>query len=159
MIRGLALGLLPGLLTASSAAYAETSVVTDLCFDALVSARVVRQVPSVIPELDGKDAIIMSWPYFIDLNIVRVHEGKAPKGPSTMLSIQHTFWRKGLGVRKWRLRRNTVGGFNILPEEADHQFVRCPQDGPAADPYIIPGKGRTFQDLIREGIERHGQRP
>ena len=159
MTLSIALGLLSGLMTASSAAPAESPQGAEQCFDALVSARIVRQVPSVVPEPDSTDMIIMAWPYFIDLNVVRVLEGNAPTGRSTMLSVQHTFWRQGLGVRKWWLRRNTLGGFNILSEHDDQQFARCAEDSPAADPYIIPGKGRTFQDLIAEGIERHGQRP
>jgi len=103
--------------------------------------------------------IIMSWPYFIDLDIVRVLRGTAPAGRSTMLSVQHTYWRKDLGVRKWWLRRNSIGGFNILLEENNETLVRCAPTMPAADPYIRPGEGRTLEDMMREGREANGQRP
>lgn len=152
------LTMLSGLFALPDATHAESSDATKVCFDALVSARVVRQVPSVVPEPDD-DVIIMAWPYFIDLDVVRVREGSAPIGRSTMLSIQHTYWRRGLGVRKWWLRRNTLGGFNVLREENTDRLERCAQGSPAVDPYISPGEGRTLQDLIREGKERHGERP
>lgn len=159
MTLGISLGLLAGMFALSNAAHAQGSGSTEVCFDALVSAHIVRQVPSAVPHLDGDDVIIMSWPYFIDLNIVRVLEGEAPIGRSTMLSVQHTYWRKGLGTRKWWLRRNQLGGFNILRKEDNDQLVRCAQGSPAVDPHISPGEGRTLEDLIREGKKRYGQRP
>jgi len=156
---GSLLGIALALLTTAGRAQADSSGAAEPCFDTLVSARVVRQIPSVVPEPAANDMIIMSWPYFIDLDIVRVLHGTAPLGRSTMLSVQHTYWRKGLGVRKWWLRRNSLGGFNILLEKNNETLARCAATAPPADPYISPGEGRTLEDMMREGREANGQRP
>lgn len=159
MKSGILLAMLSGMFAIPNAIQAHTSGAAEVCFDAVVSARIVRQVPSVVPEPGEGDYIIMSWPYFIDLDVLRVLEGDAPIGRSTMLSVQHTYWRRGLGTRKWWLRRNKLGGFNILRNDDNQRFVRCDHGGPAAEPYVSPGEGRTLEDLIREGKERYGQRP
>ncbi len=156
---GCSLGTALALSSLAGAAQTERLASDEQCFDALVSARVVRQVPSVVPETVGSEMAISSWPFFIDLDVVRVLEGEAPVGRSTMLSVQHNYWRKGLGVRKWWLRRNTLGGFNILLEENTEALALCPENSGAAVPYISPGEGRTLQDVLRDGKDRYGERP
>jgi hypothetical protein len=128
------------------------------CFDALVLAKVVGQVPSDFPNPDD-GYIIMSWPYFIDLKIERVVEGKIVDKEITALSVQHTYWRNDLGTRKWWLRRNTEDGYNILKVEDGDKPTRCPS-GIAPDPaYLTPGPGQTLDDMRRAGEQRYGSRP
>jgi hypothetical protein len=74
------------------------------CFDASILAEITAQVPSDFPNT-GDGYILMSWPYFIDLEVKRVLEGHLPEKEITALSVQHTYWRTDLGVKKWWVRR------------------------------------------------------
>jgi hypothetical protein len=122
------------------------------CFDALVIAHVVGQTPSVIPECD--DCIVMRWPWFLDLKVQRVIEGHAAKGRVTVLSVQHSGYRSQ--TRRWWLRRNSIGGFNLLGEASARNLMQCPAGSPPAVAYITPGAGKTLADLRREGAKAHG---
>ena len=128
------------------------------CFDALVVAKVVGQVPSDFPDSDD-DYIVMSWPYFIDLEIVRVLEGSIEARKITALSVQHTYWRSDLGARRWWLRRNTAGGYNILRIEDGAVPPRCPQGAAPARAYLEPAPGQTLDEMRKAGERRYGSRP
>ena len=119
------------------------------CYDALISARIIRQVPSVSPDC-GEDCIIMSWPWFVDLKVDRVLEGNVKRGRLSVLTIQHGSYRTDLGARKWWLRRNSEGQFNVLRLDEDARPSRCPADAPPAIAYIQPGNGKTLNMLRRE---------
>src|SRR5256885_16317405 len=97
----------------SSSTRAEEDSADHGCFDALVSARIVRQTPTVIGEC-GDTCIIMEWPWIVDLDIRRVLEGNVPSGRITVLTMQHTYFRRGLGTSRWGLRRNSLGNFNVI---------------------------------------------
>lgn len=103
--------------------------------------------------------MIMSWPYFIDLEVKRVLKGQVPEKKITALSVQHTYWRTDLGKKKWWLRRNTEGDYNILRVERDREPPQCRPNTPPARAYLQPGDGKTLDDLRREGELRYGSRP
>lgn len=124
------------------------------CYDALVSARIVRQTPSTIGDC-GPDCIIMVWPWFMQLNVKKVIEGDAPKGRMLALTMQHTYYRKNLGTVRWWLRRNSLGSFNILRFAEDNDTNRCPTGTLPAKPYIQPSDGKMLEDLLHES-ERDG---
>ena len=136
------------------AAASEAEAEPD-CFDAAVSASIVRQVPTLHPDC-GKDCIIMSWPWFVELDVERVEEGEAPTGRLTVLTVQHTYYVRDLGVRHWWLRRNAHGGFNMLRLGARPRPSRCAKGTPPARPFIRPGPGRTLRELMREGEAVYG---
>lgn len=140
------------LLTASPAFASEAE-----CFDAEVSASISRQTPTVMPDCD--DCIIMSWPWIIELQVERVHAGRLEEGPTTVLTVQHTYYRRDLGARRWWLRRNTLGAYNALRPHEGETPQRCSADRPAARPYIQPADGKTLEDLRREGEEHYGPGP
>lgn len=155
MRRLIQFGMIAVAASASSIASAEDTVA---CFDALVSAKIVRQIPSVFPDC-GDDCIIISWPWFMEIHVKRVIEGQAPTGRQLILTVQHTSFRKNLGTRKWWLRRNSLGGFNLLRLGDNEKLPRCTTDSIAADPYIRPPSGKTLDDLLREGEEVYRHDP
>lgn len=157
MIRKAALGSLGlfSVLTATAGWCAPNAVAQDAeCYDAEVSARIVSQTPTVIPDCD--DCIIMRWPWIVDLDVRRVHSGEVRRGRLTVLTVQHTDFRPDLGVVRWKLRRNTQGGFNVMwfGEDPGRQ---CSRDEPPASPYITPPNGQNLEDLRREGREHYSR--
>lgn len=126
------------------------------CFDAEVSATITRETPTVARGC-GDDCIIMSWPWIVELQVRRVFNGELKRGPLTVLTVQHTDHRRGLGERRWKLRRNTLGTFNVLQSE-DGTFRRCPAYAQPASPFIQPADGQTLDDLRREGEAYYGRR-
>jgi len=127
------------------------------CFDAEVSARISRQTPTIMP--DCGDCIVMRWPWIVELQIEDVHSGRLERGPATVLTLQHTYYRSDLGARRWWLRRNTLGAYNILQPDEGETLKKCAADSPAARPYIQPSDGKTLEDLRREGEEHYGPGP
>lgn len=135
-----------------------TLVATDVeCYDAEVSARIVAQIPSIPPEFDD-GSIVMRWPWFIDLDVRKVRDGEAPTGTVSTLAVQHTYWRTDLGVRRWHLRRNSQGGFNLLGPAKSGERRRCAADTPPARPYLGTDNATMLEALRREGEERYGRR-
>lgn len=124
------------------------------CYDAEVSARIVSQIPTVFPDC-GADCIIISWPWFVDLDVRRVHSGDAHRGRLAALAVLHTYYRSDLGSRRWKLRRNDLGGFNLL--RGAENLTRCADDQPPATAYIKPPDGQTLEDLRRAGREHYGR--
>lgn len=123
------------------------------CYDTEVSARIVAQVPTPFP--DSEDGwIVISWPWIVDLDVSRVHFGDARRGRLTVVAILHTSYRRDLGSRRWKLRRNDSGGFNLL--RGGEALRRCAPDQPAARAYITPVEGQTLEDLRHAGHERYG---
>lgn len=131
---------------------------TEECFDVLVLAKVVGQVPSDYAQSDD-GYIVMSWPYFIDLNIDRVIEGQIEARKITALSVRHTYWRSDLGARRWWLRRNTASGYNILRIEDGAKPPQCPQGAAPDRAYLEPAPGQTLDEMRKAGEQRYGSRP
>jgi hypothetical protein len=127
------------------------------CYDALVSAKIVRQIPNVIPDC-GPDCFVMRWPWFDDLAIEHVLKGSAPTGRVTVLVMQHTYLISS-HVSRWPLRRNELGGYNVVEGADLKRIAVCPPNTPPARPYIRPTNGQTLSDLIEEGKQRYGDWP
>lgn len=138
-------------------ACAETQEIPD-CYDAVVFARIMRQTPSVLPDRnDGY--IVLVWPWFLKLEVRRAVSGDIPSAPLVVQSMQHTSFRNNLGPRRWWLRRNSLGGFNLLRFAASEGLSKCSADGPLAEPYIRPGPGQTIDSLIEDGERAYRSRP
>jgi hypothetical protein len=136
-------------LAATSAWSATSAIAQDAeCYDAEVSARIVSQTPTVMGQCD--DCIIISWPWIVDLDVRRIHSGDVQRGRLTVLTVQHTDFRRDLGARRWKLRRNNQGGFNLL-RDAESITARCANDAAPVLAYITPPDGQTLEDLRREG--------
>lgn len=141
-------------LAAASAWSATSAIAQDAeCYDAEVSARIVSQIPTVLPDC-GDDCIVIRWPWILDLDVRRVHSGDARRGRLTALAVLHTGYRHDLGSRRWKLRRNDLGGFNLL-RGAENLTARCADDEPPAPAYITPPEGQTLEDLRRDGRARY----
>lgn len=121
----------------------------DECYDAIVLARIVRQTPSTYGDC-GPDCIIMSWPWFMQLDVKKVIEGEVRKGRMLALTVQHTYYRRDLGAIRWWLRRNSLGGFNVLRTSEEEGLKRCALSTPPQTPYIQPANGQTLEDLLNE---------
>jgi hypothetical protein len=120
------------------------------CYDAVVTARIVKQIPSVAPEC-GEDCIITVWPWFLDLEVRRSLIGDVPRGRLQVMGMLHTSYRRDLGHRRWWLRRNGLGGYNLLRFGAEGSPALCAKDSGPAKAYIMPGAGKTLDDLRTEG--------
>lgn len=141
----------------STPASADTAAEPD-CFDALIYASIVHQTPTVMPDC-GDDCIIMSWPWVLELDVERVSKGNIALGPLTVLTVQHTDYRTDLGARRWWLRRNSLGLFNVLRLSEKTEIPHCAKDAQPARPYIKPADGKTLRDLVKEGEEYYGRHP
>lgn len=133
----------------SALANAPSEDVPD-CYDAVVEARIVRQIPSAVPEC-GEDCIIMVWPWFLDLEVRRSLIGDVPKGRLQAMAMLHTSYRRDLGHRRWWLRRNGLGGYNLLRSGEEDRPTLCAKDSRPANAYIMPGAGKTLDDLRADG--------
>lgn len=151
MIRAVHLtaAILVGLAT-PSAGLAE-----PVCYDAKVRAEPADQVPSEIGDC-GSDCIIMSWSWFVDLQVERVIDGVLPSNLVRVLTVQHTY--RVLRRGTWLLRKNTAGGYNVVVPEDGAALVRCSEGATSVEPYIRPGDGHTLDDLRDAGIRRYGHR-
>jgi hypothetical protein len=126
------------------------------CFDAQIYASIVQQTPTDIPDC-GPDCIVMRWPWILELDVKRVLKGSVGSNPLIVLTMQHTYYRSDLGARRWWLRRNSLGAFNVLTGDNAARLARCPRGTKPAKPYIHPPKGKTLGDLAREGEARYGK--
>lgn len=144
-----------GLGGSPSAAAAPASDGRD-CFDAAVRATIVRQTPTPFPEFDD-GSIVMRWPWVLELNVERSGRGRVPGGRLTVLTMQHAHYRTHLGARRWLLRRNELGIFNVVEKPKGARLPRCPRGTPPDAPYIRPADGKTLDEIHGEGeaeIER-----
>lgn len=149
--RRLGFGMI-ALLGAAVAPIAATAQEPD-CFDAVISAKVVRQIPTPIPDC-GDDCIVMQWPWIIDLDARRVHQGDLKRGPVAVLAVQHNRYQEGATVRLW-LRRNSLGVFNAYRSETGKAMRRCRAGAPPADAFVT---GVTLDELRRQGEAWYGKR-
>jgi len=127
------------------------------CFDLEVTARIVDQVPTVMPEFED-GSIVMRWPWFMDLDVRSGKPGALAKGKLTVLTLQHTYWTTKR-YKRWLLRRNDLGTFNLVGSGKEATLSRCPANTPPASAYIRPTEGGSLENLRREGEERFGRRP
>lgn len=144
------------LLTSPSfAAIAADNRSRDNCYDVVVLARPIEQIPSVAPQCG--DCIIMRWPWFVDLQIKRVLAGTVDAKLLRVLTVQHTWLVRR--DAKWLLRRNSLGGFNSVGRPENEPPLLCPAGAVPAAPYIQPGPGETLENLRKNGELRYGRAP
>ncbi|MAL08677.1 MAG: hypothetical protein CMF74_03305 [Maricaulis sp.] len=142
------------LVTSIACSFAPNAVAQEeACYDAEISASITGQTPTVMRDCD--DCIIMRWPWFVALEVARTHFGDVARGPLTVLSVQHSGLRTDRGIVRWKLRNNTLGGFNVVGAFGSGPETRCPTGTPPARPFIDPGTQRTLDDIRREGEERY----
>ncbi|NOW45414.1 hypothetical protein FHW96_001569 [Novosphingobium sp. SG751A] len=147
--------LLSLLLAASVAGDTSEEATPSPCYDVAVRAKLIDQIPSIMPECD--DCLIMSWPWFVDLKVARVLEGHLDDKVVTALVVQHTYHVSRYGV--WKLRHNAVGGYNVVQGfDSDKPPARCAAGTPPAKPYIR-SKDKSLDDLRNEGIKQYGHYP
>ena len=126
------------------------------CYDAEVSASIISQTPTVMPNC-GEDCIIMRWPWILEIDVQDIHFGEVPTGPLMVLSVQHTDIRGDLGVLRWKLRHNAQGGLNAVGILGGGPQRHCSVDEEPARAFITPPTGDSLDDLLREGRQRYGR--
>ena len=137
-------------LVLSCAAIGTAAHASDLeCYDAKVRARVIAQVPTVYPRSDDPNVIIMSWPWFVDLDVKRVIGGTIDGKTVMTLAVMHVGYVKK--TLTWLLRKNAAGFYNVVRADDPKALKRCPAGVSEARPYITPAAGKTYADLRREG--------
>ena len=143
------------LVATGASAQARNPSTSPDCFDALISARIVKQTPTIIPGC-GQDCIVMEWPWIVEFEVHRVVRGVAPMGRLKVLTMQHTYRRADTDARLWWLRRNAQGGFNALWLGPHPDLPLCRSDAPPAKPYIRPAARQTLDDLEIAGENYYG---
>ncbi|MEQ1725666.1 MAG: hypothetical protein ABL882_07055 [Sphingopyxis sp.] len=134
----------------------ERDAISDFpCYDILVEAHIIAQVPSPLPDIDD-GSIIMSWPWFIDLNIDRVLEGSVQRGRISVLTLQHAYFRPDLGSRRWEMQRNDMNGFNARMADPVQDMPRCEEGIIPAPAYIRNEEGLGLEEIRREGERQYG---
>jgi hypothetical protein len=146
--------LMLAFLAAAAGSHAGAQTGTE-CFDAEVSATMLRQTPTAFPQCE--DCIIMRWPWIVDLNVLRVHRGSAPLGRLMVLTVQHAEYRTDTGAARLFLRRNELGTYNAV-HPREERLSRCSAGSPPANSFISPAAGQTLADLRRESERSWGAR-
>ena len=149
------LGLLSFALLLGGCATTADSAGAEQCYDLKVRAKPVAQVPTVYPKSDDPNVIVMSWPWFVDLEISRVLDGEFEASTLTALAVLHTYYISD--SRTWYLRENTAGTYNILRPSDPSKVGRCGVRTYPTEPYIRPGEGQSYEDLRREGEDRYNR--
>lgn len=120
------------------------------CYDAKIKAKPTAQIPIVYAN-DDPDTIVISWPWFVDLKVLKVLEGNIQEYKVATLAVLHTNYISK--ARIWLLRRNTAGFYNIIRAEPT-SVPRCGRDSPPAQPYLRLADGETYENYRREGEEQ-----
>lgn len=117
------------------------------CYDLKIRAKPVAQIPTEIVAEPGY--IVMSWPWFVDLDVKRVLDGEFKEKKLTALAVLHTSYVPK--TRVFLLRRNTLGGFNMLRPEKPEELTRCNAGvGPMLS-YLRPVEGKSLEDYRLAG--------
>ena len=96
----------------------------------------------------GYDRVQMAW--INDLEVQSVIQGDAPVGRLQVLSVQHSDFRRDGVVRRWWLRRNDLGGYNLLRVGDDAPLNRCTGTASPATAFMHPPPGKTLDDVVAE---------
>lgn len=133
----------PVALMMGQSAHAEASD----CYDLKVRAKPVAQIPTEMIEEPGY--IVMSWPWFVDLEVKRVLEGDFKEKQLTALAVLHSGYVEK--KRVFLLRHNTLGGFNVLRPEQPEKLQKCDASIEPMRPYLRPADGKSLEDYRRAG--------
>jgi hypothetical protein len=124
------------------------------CYDAVVSAKMVRQTPTNFSDCgDEPGCIVIAWPWIDRLEVERVVEGPTLPRHIEVLVVQHTYF-DAHHFRRWWLRRNSQGGFNLLRLAEPVTLPRCAPGTPPKKPYFSLKEGQSLRDIIRESERR-----
>jgi hypothetical protein len=125
----------------------------DVCYDAKIKARAIEQIPSDINN-QSDDYLIMRWPYFVDLRVQRVFKGEDLGNIVSAQSLQHTYFTSQ--SRTWYLRRNSLGGFNIIEPDYNDTVLKLCDAGSAPVDAFISSSRQTEAELRAAGQRRYG---
>jgi hypothetical protein len=144
------LSLLPT--TASSQEVAPTPA----CYDAIVRGVATSQIPGPSSSCDG-ECIVMSWPWFIEIRIDEVVEGRVTGFLAGRhirgLTVQHNYFVSR--SMAWMLRRNTNGGYNVILGADEEATRRCPR-GTAPQRAFLGASPQALEALRLAGERRYG---
>ena len=116
------------------------------CYDLRLWAEPTAQIPTPLPDYDG--IIVMSWPWFIDLKVLKVIDGVWKDQNLSAVAIRHVGYSDE--AQAWFLRENTIGGYNVLRLEKPNEVKRCSIGSVKAEPYLQPSEGETVEGLRAE---------
>jgi hypothetical protein len=129
---------------------------TPDCYDAVVRGEAISQIPSEFNDC-GDDCIVMRWPWFIEIKVDEVIEGRVTGFLAGRrirgLTVQHTYFERGSGI--WMLRRNTNGGYNVTLGADEEAAVRCPR-GTSPQGAFLGAPPQRLEELRLAGERRYG---
>lgn len=121
------------------------------CYDLKVRAKVVNVLPTLIPP-EEEGVIVISWPWFVDMEVTRVLEGEGSKGVIPVLAVLHS----GLGTKKstYYLRSNAVGSYNLIRTADESALGRCQVGIEPAEPLMWDLTSKTIEEYRQEAEEQ-----
>jgi hypothetical protein len=123
---------------------APTTGETD-CYDLKLRAKPIAQIPTPFP--NDLEYIVISWPWFVDLEVTRVIDGEVREREISALAVLHSAYVDK--TRTWLLRKHKLGGYNILRLAEPSQAKRCAQGEARPEPYLRPSENETLANLRR----------
>ena len=136
------------IVTLSACATTSPSVNETDCYDLKVRAKAIGQFPTPIP--NDPNYIVISWPWFVDLEVSRVIDGRLNGRKISALAVLHSAYVDT--PRTWYLRENTLGDYNVLRFSDLEKSKRCVEGEARAEPYLRPSDGKTLASLRQEAI-------
>lgn len=118
------------------------------CYDLKVRAKPIGQFPTAFP--NDPNYIVISWPWFVDLKVERVIDGRLNDPNMSALAVLHSEYVDK--TRTWLLRENTLGEYNILRLVEPEKAKKCAQGKVRPEPYIRPSEGETLESLRQAAI-------
>ena len=118
------------------------------CYDLKVRAKPVGQFYTPFP--DDPNYIVLSWPWFVDLEVTRVIDGQLDDPKISALAVLHSAY--GSETRTWLLREHTLGGYNILRLSEPEKSKQCASGEALPEPYLRPSEGDTLESLRRAAV-------
>lgn len=141
--------LLASAVLALSGCATTPSIVSETdCYDLKVQAKPIGQFPTPFPR--DPNYIVISWPWFVDLEVTRVIDGQFNESKISALAVLHSGYVES--SRTWLLRENTLGEYNILRLVEPQQSERCAQNVARPEPYLRPSDGETLAALRQAAI-------
>ena len=132
----------------SGCATTSPSVSETDCYDLKVRAKPIGQFPTPFP--NDPNYIVISWPWFVDLEVSRVINGSLSDPKIPALAVLHSGYVDK--SRTWLLRENTLGEYNILRLAEPGKAKRCSQGVDRPEPYMRPSEGETLESLRQAAI-------
>ncbi|MBX7493579.1 hypothetical protein K3163_10200 [Qipengyuania sp. 1NDW9] len=132
----------------SGCATTPTSVNETDCYDLKVRAKAIGQFPTPFP--NDPNYIVISWPWFVDLEVARVIDGRMNDPEISALAVLHS--RYVDKTLTWFLRENTLGEYNILRLAEPEKAKKCAPGVVRPEPYLRPSEGETLASLRQAAI-------